>query len=93
MEYDFLPKSVMPRFIVKMHKDIKDDLRWRTGVVLEDKSLQAIAVIKADERDRKIFISVNGDQKRDYFSIIRKTFRDINGRFEKLEVKRISSFA
>ena len=36
IEYDFLPKSVMPRFIVKMHKDIKEDLRWRTGVVLED---------------------------------------------------------
>ncbi len=89
MEYDFLPKSVMPRFIVKMHKDIKEDLRWRTGVVLEDKSLHATAVIKADERDRKIFINVTGDQKRDYFSIIRKSFRDINGRFEKLEVKEL----
>ena len=33
-----VPKSSMPRFIVNMHADIKDDLRWRTGVVLEDEA-------------------------------------------------------
>ena len=26
IDYDFLPPSVMPRFIVKMNRDIKDDL-------------------------------------------------------------------
>ncbi len=87
IEYDFLPRSVMPRFIVKMHKDIKDQLRWRTGLVLEEKSLRSTAVIKADERDKKIYIYVDGEQKRDYFSIIRKSFKDINGDFEKLIVK------
>ncbi|MGE0086819.1 MAG: leucine-rich repeat domain-containing protein [Desulfococcaceae bacterium] len=86
-EYDFLPKSVMPRFIVKQHKDIKNHLRWRTGLVLEDKNLHVTALVKADVRDRKIFISVNGEQKRDYFSVIRKTFRDIHSSFEKLDVK------
>ncbi|MCP4622950.1 MAG: hypothetical protein GY850_05405, partial [bacterium] len=33
---DFLPLSIMPRFIVKRHPDIKGELRWRTGVVLEN---------------------------------------------------------
>ncbi len=83
IEYDFLPKSIIPTFLVKMHKDIKDELRWRTGVVLEEKALRSTAVIKADIRDKKIFIYVNGENKRDYFTIIRKTFRDINGSFEK----------
>jgi hypothetical protein len=36
IHYDFLPRSVMPRFIVNMHNDIKKNLQWRTGVVLED---------------------------------------------------------
>jgi small GTP-binding protein len=85
IKYDFLPKSVMPRFIVRTHKDIASDLRWRTGVVLDDKAFQSTAVIKADERDEKIYIYVDGEQKRDYFSTIRKTFRDINDSFEKLE--------
>ena len=90
-EYDFLPRSVMPRFIVRMHKDIKDELRWRTGVVLEDKDnvYKSTAVMKADERDKKIFIYVNGEQKRNYFTTIRKEFRNINGSFEKLEVKEL----
>jgi GTPase SAR1 family protein len=87
IDYDFLPRSVMPRFIVKMHKDIASGLRWRTGVVLEDKAFHSTAVIKADERDEKIYIYVDGEQKRDYFSAIRKTFRDINDSFEKLEAK------
>ena len=85
IEYDFLPKSVMPRFIVKMHKDIKENLRWRTGVVLEDKAFHSTAVIKADERDEKIYIYVNGEQKRDYFAVILFTFREINRSFEKLK--------
>jgi small GTP-binding protein len=89
IDYDFLPKSVMPRFIVKMHKDIASELRWRTGVVLEDKAFHCTAVIKADERDEKIYIYVDGEQKRDYFSAIRKTFRDINASFEKLEAKEL----
>ncbi len=85
IEYDFLPKSVMPRFIVRMHKDIKNKLQWRTGVVLEDKVLHSKAVVKSDEREGKIYIYVNGEQKRDYFSAIRKTLRDINNSFEKLD--------
>ena len=89
IEYDFLPKSIMPRFIVKMHKDIKNELRWRTGVVLNDKKYNSTAVIKADENDRKIYIYVDGDQKRDYFSIIRKTFNDINDSFEKLDAREL----
>lgn len=38
-EYAYLPKSVMPRFIVRVHADIKGSKRWRTGVELEDPSL------------------------------------------------------
>ena len=85
IDYDFLPKSVMPRFIVKMHKDIKDNLRWRTGVVLEDPTFNSTAVVKADENDKKIYIFVNGNQKKDYFSVILYNFRTINKDFEKMK--------
>jgi internalin A len=29
--YNFLPRSVMPRFIVRRHREIKGKLCWRTG--------------------------------------------------------------
>jgi len=85
IEYDFLPRSVMPRFIVKMHRDIKDDLQWRTGVVLENKDFNSCAVVKSDNEAKRIYINVNGGQKRDYFSSILFNLREINRNFEKLK--------
>lgn len=64
IDYDFLPPSVMPRFIVKINRDIKDDLRWRTGVVLEDKNLNSSAVVRVDNEARRIYIYVDGEQKK-----------------------------
>ena len=85
IDYDFLPNSVMSSFIVKMHKDIKDNLRWKTGVVLEDVTFNSKAVIKADESDKKIYIFVDGKQKREYFSVILYIFREINNSFKKMK--------
>lgn len=85
IDYDFLPPSVMPRFIVKMNRDIKNGLHWRTGVVLEDKGFKSTAVVKADNEAKKINIYVNGKQKRDYFAVILQKFREINNSFEKLK--------
>ncbi|MCP4150473.1 MAG: hypothetical protein GY757_22185, partial [bacterium] len=85
--YDFLPKSVMARFIVTRNKEIKNNLRWRTGVVLENKAFKSTAVVKVDERDKKILIDVAGEQKRDMFTVLRHTFHEINAGFEKLAVK------
>ncbi len=85
IEYDFLPRSIMPRFIVKMNRDIKNDLQWRTGVVLENKDFNSCAVIKSDNEARRIYINVNGNQKRDYFSSILFNLREINNSFEKLK--------
>jgi internalin A len=85
IDYDFLPLSVMPRFIVRMNRDIKDNLRWRTGVVLEDKGFNSTAVVRADNEAKRISICVNGRQKRDYFAVILQRFREINNSIEKLK--------
>jgi hypothetical protein len=85
-EYQYLPKSVMPRFIVRLHKDIRGNRSWRTGVELEDKSLNAQALVRADPKAKRIYIFVTGNQKRDYFATIRKVLGEINASFEKLAV-------
>jgi len=86
-EYDFLPKPVMPRFMVRRHRDIERRLCWRTGTVLHDEAFRARALVKLDKQDKRIYIRVNGEQRRDYFSTIRKTFLDINAGFQNLKVK------
>lgn len=85
IDYDFLPPSVMPRFIVKINMDIKSNLCWRTGVVLEDKNLNSSAVVRVDNEARRINIYVDGEQKKDYFAVILHKFREINNSFEKLK--------
>lgn len=84
-EYDFLPKSVMHRFIVRLHRYIKDELLWSTGVVLEDKVFKSTALVKT-EGDRRIIIYVNGEKKQYYLVFIQHTFRDIHDSFTKLKV-------
>jgi internalin A len=85
-EFGYLPKSIMPRFIVRMHGDIRRAMRWRTGVLLEDKTLDARALVRADEKAKRIYIIVGGQQRRDYFAVIKKVLRDIVSSFEKLLV-------
>ena len=81
--YEFLPRTVMPRFIVKRHAQIDGNLQWRTGVVLRHKDNHARAVIRADYEDRFIEILVSGPLKRDFFALIRETLREINDGFQK----------
>ncbi len=89
IEYNFLPNSIMPRFIVRNHTDIKKGLQWRNGVVLEDKSINSMSIIKVDKEDKKIYIYVDGESKKEYLSIIRKSFREINAGFENMPVKEL----
>jgi small GTP-binding protein len=85
IQYDFLPMSIMPRFMVKMHKAIKTGWQWRTGFVLEDEAFDCIGVVKSDDEEKRIYIYVRGEQKRDYFAAILFTLREINNSFEKME--------
>ena len=65
--YNFLPNSVISRFIVRMHRYIADEIYWRYGVVLAERKNRAM--VRADIKDKKIFIFINGpaDVRRDFF--------------------------
>jgi internalin A len=83
---DFLPPSVMPRFIVKRHHEIKDKLRWRSGVVLQNPLLEATAVVKADVEARRIHIEVTGKERKVFLALIWLCFRELHAGFEGLKV-------
>jgi len=76
----------MPRLIVRLHRDIKDQLRWRSGVVLENRGFDALAVVKSDDREQTITITVTGAQRREYLAVILNTIREINAGFDKIDV-------
>ncbi|MCW5203380.1 GTP-binding protein, partial [Desulfobulbus sp. US4] len=83
---DFLPPSVFPRFMVKVHKDIHENTCWRTGVLLKDKRSRAHALVKADVEARQINIWVRGERPREYLHYLRYLLADLNSSFKKLTV-------
>jgi hypothetical protein len=54
---------------------------------MRDKKFDAQALVQLDKNKRRIYVSVSGVKKKDYFSNIIKTLRDINGSFQKLYFK------
>lgn len=82
----FLPPSVFPRFMVKVHQSIRPGLCWRTGAVLYDKESHSEAVVKADTEARRIYLRVNGPRRKEFLSFLWFSLREINSSFEKLAV-------
>ncbi|OQX01793.1 MAG: GTP-binding protein [Thiothrix lacustris] len=82
---EFLPDSIFPRLMVKLHNYIKDDLRWRSGMVLSKPSVfKAEARIRADKEDQKITIDACGEEPRRLLSFVRATLKEITEGFTDL---------
>jgi hypothetical protein len=89
LTYDFLPKSVISRLLVKLHKDLTPGQSWRTGMVLESELFHTHALIRADEVEKTIDIHISGDQKREHLSVIRSALRDINKSFQLMKIEEL----
>ncbi|WP_146201360.1 COR domain-containing protein [Leucothrix arctica] len=82
---DFLPDSIFIRLMVKLHDYIKDDLRWRSGMILSKPLVfDAVARVRADKEDRKIEIDVCGKEPRRFLKFIRVTLQEIIDDFPQL---------
>jgi internalin A len=80
----------MPRFIVRLHDYIRNDLRWRTGAVLADDGFAAEAVVRVDYDRKAILIDVRGEGRRDYTTALVFALRAIHRGYRNLdEVERV----
>jgi internalin A len=81
----FMPKGMMTRFIVEMHKDIENvsepdrALVWKTGVVLQKNGARAEAI--EDYHQRRITIRSIGDRARELINIVHHEFQQIHADF------------
>ena len=83
---EFLPDSVFPRLMVKLHTFIRGQERWRTGMVLHKPAVfNALARVRWDKEDRKIRVDVCGEERRRFLSYIRETVKEIAADFTKLD--------
>lgn len=83
IHYQFMPKGILTRLIVKMNQDILDNYYWRYGVVL--KYLETKALIRERYFKNKISIELSGSNKREFLFLIRKSINEIHKDFNKLK--------
>lgn len=82
--YNFMPKGILARLIVKLNSDIYKNKYWRYGVILQSEGTYAI--IREKYFESKITVELNGPNKREYLFLIRKTINQIHLDFNKLSV-------
>lgn len=81
----FLPNSVFPRLMVKLHAYIRNNQRWRTGMILHKPNVfDALAQVRWDKEDKKLLIDVCGNERRRFLSFIRETVKEIVNDFSDL---------
>lgn len=80
-QYDFLPPSVMTRFIVIAHRDLEEDARgqplcWREGAVLRWE--KARALVRMRKMEQVVEIKVEGMRQREMLAVIRHQFDQVH---------------
>ena len=85
--YEFMPKGILTRFIVEMHKNIYQENVWRTGVVLAKDYAQAEVI--EDYEKKEIEIRIDGNNKRDMMTIITNEIDNINDSYERIKYTKL----
>ncbi len=85
----FMPRGILSRGIVKLHKYIEEKQRlvWRSGVILHDQYARAEVLELRGEQ--QIRIRVHGSNKRDLLMLIVRALDELHSSVPKLQVKRL----
>jgi len=86
-EYEFLPKGILTRFIVAMHRLIAGGkLVWKTGVVLEREG--SWAEIIEEYSQRRIRVRASGPDTRGLLAIVDEQLERLHASFPRLKYER-----
>ncbi|MGF1536377.1 MAG: COR domain-containing protein, partial [Elainellaceae cyanobacterium] len=82
--YEFMPKGMVTRFIVEMHRYIEQQrLVWKSGLVLLKDEARAEVIERYNQR--QIHIRVSGKRKKELLTIINHEFEKIHTSYERLQ--------
>lgn len=87
-EYEFMPKGILTRFIVEMHRWVEyQTCVWKTGVVLTKDGGRAEVIELYRYHRGEIRIRVTGNRKRDFLTTVRHELDKIHVSYERLKYK------
>lgn len=75
-KYDFMPKGIITRLIVRLHDLIKDNFYWKNGIIIERQGTEAILV--GDKLNSVLTIKVGGYDKNGLLNIITREIDKIH---------------
>jgi internalin A len=84
---EFLPPSIISQFIANIFEYRHKQAYWRSGIELYDKETKTSLLVQVDKEQKRIYIAANGEQKRKFFDIIRRKFKEINAKFPEMRVE------
>lgn len=92
IHYNFLPTSVISRFIVRLFQARVNNQYWRHGIVIKYQENEAL--VKADLVENIIYIYVTGNvqTRRDFLAVIRSEIQRINRTIAQIEAKEFIPF-
>ncbi len=86
-EYEFLPKGIVTRFVVAMHRLIADGkLVWKTGVVLERDGSRAEIIEEYSQR--RIRVRASGPDTHGLLAIVDEQLERLHASFPRLKYER-----
>lgn len=87
-EYEFMPKGLVSRFIVRMNHYLTDtNLAWRAGAIMQRENTQAW--VSEDYVRREILIRVVGRQPKELMTLIVADFDEMHRSFFSLKMKKM----
>lgn len=86
-KYGFMPKGLVTRLIVAMHRRILGNLVWKTGVVL--KRYSARAEVTEHYQDNQIHIRITGTDKKALLDIVMEELDKIHATYSGLQVDKL----
>jgi small GTP-binding protein len=83
-QYAVVPEGLLPRFIVRTHHLSKAEDRWKSGVILHDRTGACQALVRANSTENQVRIHVSGQEalRREMLAIIRHNFDAIHADYE-----------
>lgn len=86
--YDFMPKGILSRLIVRLNRYIADPrTAWRSGVLLDRR--QTRALVTETYARKEIVIQVKGDQPRQLVTIVTEEIDQINETYKSVRVEKM----
>jgi internalin A len=76
LRYDFMPAGIVTRVITRRNHQIKDEICWRNGLVIERNNSEALII--SDPIKRKISIWIRGDERKEMLYLIRDEIDQIH---------------